>query len=60
MPARIAITDVPAIQIVISILVSIATMLAIFPIAGKIYRVGVLMTGKKPKWSEVIKWLKVK
>ena len=60
MPARIAITDVPAIQIVISILVSIATMLAIFPIAGKIYRVGVLMTGKKPKWSEVVKWLKVK
>ena len=60
MPARIAITDVPTIQIVISILVSIATMLAIFPIAGKIYRVGVLMTGKKPKWSEVVKWLKVK
>ncbi len=60
MPARIAITEVPLIQIIISFIVSIATMSFIFPIAGKIYKVGILMTGKKPKWSEVIKWLKYK
>jgi ABC-2 type transport system permease protein len=58
MPARLTITDVPSIEIIISLLINLATMLLIFPLAGKIYRVGVLMTGKKPKWSEVIKWVR--
>lgn len=58
MPARMAIVDVPLWQVVLSIAVSIATIMAIFPIAGKIFRVGILRTGKKPKWSEIIKWLK--
>jgi len=35
-------------------------MLAIFPFAGRIYRVGILITGKKPKWSEVRKWIMMK
>lgn len=60
MPARMTIADVSIFQLVISLIVSVATLLAIFPLAGKIYRVGVLRTGKKPKWSEVIKWLKYK
>ena len=60
MPARMALIDVPMWQFLLSILVNIATMLAIFPLAGKIYRTGILMTGKKPTWGEVIKWLKVK
>ena len=60
MPARMTLTDVPVWQFVFSILVNIATIIAIFPVAGKIYRVGILRTGKKPKWSEVVKWLKYK
>ena len=60
MPARLVLIEVPTWQFVISIIITLGTMLAIFPIAGKIYRVGVLRTGKKPKWSEVIKWLKYK
>lgn len=58
MPARMALSEVPVIQIVISIVVSLATLFAIFPVAGRIYKVGILMSGKKPKWSEVIKWIK--
>jgi ABC-2 type transport system permease protein len=58
MPARITLVDVPVWQFVLSIIVSIATIFAIFPIAGKVFRVGILRTGKKPKWSEVLKWLK--
>ena len=58
MPARIAVTEVPVYQIVISVAVSLATVFAIFPLAGKIYKVGILMSGKKPKWSEVMKWIK--
>jgi ABC-2 type transport system permease protein len=60
MPARMALIDVPLWQFVLSIFVNIATMLILFPVAGKIYRTGILMTGKKPSWGEVIKWLKVK
>jgi ABC-2 type transport system permease protein len=60
MPARMTLIDVPWWQMLISVIVNIATLMIIFPISGRIYRVGVLMTGKKPKWGEVIKWLKYK
>jgi ABC-2 type transport system permease protein len=60
MPAKMTITDVPAWQMAVSVLVNFVTLALIFPVAGKIYRVGILRTGKKPKWSEVIKWLKYK
>jgi len=60
MPAKMAMIDVPLWQVLVSTLVNILTVMAIFPIAGKIYRVGIMMTGKKPSWIEVIKWLKYK
>ncbi len=60
MPARVALVDVPLWEFLVSIIISIGTLVVIFPLAGKIYRVGILMTGKKPKWSEVIGWLKYK
>jgi ABC-2 type transport system permease protein len=60
MPARMTLIDVPLWQMLLSVIVNIATLMVIFPISGKIYRVGILMTGKKPKWGEVIKWLKYK
>lgn len=60
MPARMTILEVPMWHLIASLIVSLTTMFAIFPLAGKIYRVGVLRTGKKPKWSEVIKWVKYK
>jgi ABC-2 type transport system permease protein len=58
MPARMTLVDVPLWQFIVSIAVSILTIFAIFPIAGKIFQVGILRTGKKPKWSEIVKWLK--
>ena len=60
MPARMSLIDIPLWQLILSIAVNIATLMIIFPISGKIYRVGILMTGKKPKWGEVIKWLRYK
>jgi len=60
MPAKMALVDVPLWKVIFSTIVNIATVFAIFPIAGKIFRVGIMMTGKKPKWSEVVKWLKYK
>lgn len=58
MPARMSLVEIPLWQFAASIVINIATMLLIFPFAGKIYRIGILLTGKKPQWSEVIKWLK--
>ena len=58
MPARMTLVDVPLWQFLLSITVSIITIMAIFPVAGKIFRIGILRTGKKPKWAEIIKWLK--
>ena len=60
MPARAAVIDVPIWQFIVSFIVSIGTILALFPIAGKIYRIGILSTGKKPTLKELIKWIKLK
>lgn len=60
MPARIALVNVPWWQIALSIAVNLATMLSLFPLAGKIYRVGILATGKKATYKDVVKWLKFK
>ncbi|MBN2571992.1 MAG: ABC transporter permease [Ignavibacteriales bacterium] len=60
MPARIAVIDVPLWQLLLSIGVNIATLLLIFPLAGKIYKIGILKTGKKASFKEMIKWVRVK
>ena len=60
MPMRLTLVGVQVWQLVLASVINILTFVAIFPVAGKIYRVGILRTGKKPKWSEVIKWLKYK
>lgn len=60
MPVKMAVVDVPLWQLILCLVINAATLFAIFPVAGKIYRIGILRTGKKPKWSEVVKWLKYK
>lgn len=59
MPARMTVVDVPLWQFALSFMINIGTILVIFPFAGKIYRIGILSTGKKPKLKEVIKWIKL-
>lgn len=58
MPSRITLVDVPLWQFILSIVINLAILFIIFPLAGKIYKVGILMTGKKPTWGEVAKWVK--
>jgi ABC-2 type transport system permease protein len=60
MPSRMVLTDVPLWQIGLSNLVNILTIMLLFPVAGKIYRIGILKTGKKPTWAEFRKWIKEK
>jgi len=60
MPSRLTLIDVGWFELSLATLVNVATMFCMFWLGGKIYRIGILMTGKKPKWSEVVKWLKLK
>jgi ABC-2 type transport system permease protein len=49
---------VPLWQILLSIVLLFGTFLLVVWFASKIYRVGILMYGKKPSWKELYKWLK--
>lgn len=49
---------VPWWQLVVSMVVLYATFFAVVWFAAKIYRVGILMYGKKPTWKELYKWMK--
>ena len=58
LPGGIGEGGVPVWQLVCSILILIATFIGIVWLAAKIYRVGILMYGKKPSYKELFKWLK--
>lgn len=45
-------------EIVISVILLYASIIAVAWVASKIYRVGILMYGKKTNWKELYKWLK--
>ncbi len=50
--------DTPAWQIGLSIALMLATIYAMIWLCGRIYRVGILMYGKKPNLPEILKWIK--
>lgn len=58
MIARLSVSDVPFWQISLSLALMLATFYAALWASAKIYRVGVLMYGKKPSLSELVKWLR--
>jgi len=58
MYVRIAVHQPPAWQIALSILGLILTILLVLWFASRIYRVGILMYGKKPNLPEILRWLK--
>jgi ABC-2 type transport system permease protein len=58
MPARMAATSVPWWEVLISIALLVLGFLAVIWLAGKIYRTGILMYGKKPSFKEIFKWIR--
>jgi len=59
MYVRTLVADPPMWHIVLSILVSIATIIVFFWITAKIFRIGILSYGKRPTIPELWRWLKV-
>lgn len=49
---------VPAWQVAVSMAVLVGSFIFFTWLSGKIYRVGILMYGKKVTWKELYKWLK--
>lgn len=60
MMLRISVLLPPFIQIGASVLILILTVLLMTWLAAKIYRAGILMYGKPPRFAEIIRWLRYK
>ena len=58
LPGGIGEGGVPLWQLILSIALLIVTFLGIVTLAAKIYRVGILMYGKRPTYKELFKWLR--
>jgi ABC-2 type transport system permease protein len=55
---RITVNTPPAWQIALSVSILIATIYAMVWLCSRIYRVGILMYGKRPTLPEILKWIK--
>jgi ABC-2 type transport system permease protein len=55
---RISVSPVPWYEVAASIVMMALTIWAILWVASRIYRVGILMYGKKPNLPEILRWLK--
>lgn len=56
LPARLAF-DPPLWQVAVSLILMIGTVIGMIWLSGRIYRVGILLYGKKTSLKEVAKWL---
>jgi hypothetical protein len=57
MPARILTVPVPTWEIALAALLLLGGVLLVRRLAGKIFRLAMLMHGKEPGWREIRRWL---
>ena len=58
MMLRIAVISPPLWQVLLSMALMVVTILGAVWLAAKIYRVGILMYGKRPSIAELGRWLR--
>jgi len=58
MPGRWVVSDVTVAELVASVLLLVAALGMVTWIAGRIYRTGILMHGKRPGAREILKWVR--
>ena len=54
---RIPFGEIALWEIALSVTILYATIFLLVYVAAKIYRIGILMYGKKPNWKQLYKWL---
>ncbi len=55
---RILVLAPPLWQVLLSVVLLVATIVAVLWLSARIYRVGILMYGKKPTFPELMKWVR--
>lgn len=58
MPTRAYLTHVPPAQMALSVALMVAGCFVLIWVAAKIYRIGILSTGKRPSAAELWRWLR--
>ena len=58
MPMRISVAPLPAAQVVLSLAILVLAVFAVAWLAGKIYRIGILSTGRRASLAELGRWLR--
>ncbi len=58
MLARIVVETPPVWQIALCLVLMVGTIVGLIWVVGRIYRVGVLMYGKRPTLPEILKWIR--
>ncbi len=57
-PVRYSLAPIPLPELLLSIALTFGAMLLVVWVAGRIYRVGILLHGKRPKLREVLRWVR--
>jgi len=58
MPVRWAAGTLPLSEVALSLGILAVSILGVTWIASRIYRVGILMTGKRPSLKELVRWVR--
>jgi len=58
MMTRLLVSNVPFWEVLLSIVLLIASVAGMMLLSAKIYRTGILMYGKKPSFKEIFKWIR--
>ena len=55
---RMTLTQVPPVQLAASVALMVGAILFCTWVVAKIYRVGILMHGSKPKFKDLVRWVR--
>ncbi len=58
MPVRATIGGVPPLELALSLVLAFVTVFAVIWMAAKIYRIGILSSGKRPTFRQLGRWLR--